>query len=126
MSGMEIASEVAAAIAEAGAEVGSGSPLAGAIIRAVGADETVYPPVAGTDQEFACTVLLSNYTARDRDGTQVTARDVRVTISPDAGTDPRNGDRLRVGGVIYSIEEVMAVQPGGVVLMWKCRARRGD
>lgn len=116
MSGADIAAEVAAAIAEAGAEVGNGSPLTGVIIR----------PGNVAAAEFACTLVLGQYSARDRDGTNITARDVKATISPDAETDPRNGDLLRVQGRTYSIVHVDAVQPGGVVLMWKCQVRSGD
>lgn len=122
MSGAEIAAEVAAGIAEAGTETGAG-PRAGTIIRTSGADETTYPPTAGTDAEYACTLVLTNYSARDRDGTQVTARDVKALIAPDAETDPRNGDRLEVSGRTFHLVNVDAVQPGGVVLMWRCQAR---
>ncbi|WP_300440368.1 hypothetical protein [uncultured Mameliella sp.] len=126
MSGAEIAAEVAAAIAEAGAETGSGSALAGTIIRTSGADESTYPPTPGSDTSYACTVVLTNYSARDRDGTQITARDVKALIAPDAETDPRNGDRLTVAGQTLHVVNVEAVKPGGVVLMWECQCRSAD
>ena len=126
MSGAGIATEVAAAIAEAGAEVGLGVPLSGAIIRTTGADESVYPPVAGSSTEYACNLILSQYSARDRDGTNITTRDVKAMISPDAATEPLNGDRLRVQGITYSVVNVMPYRPGGVVLYYICQVRAGQ
>lgn len=125
MSGAAIAAKVSAGLKTAGDKAGSG-PLAGAILRTSGADETTYPPTPGTVTEHACTVILTNYSARDRDGTQITARDVKALIAPDAASDPRNGDRLRVSGETFSIVNVEAVKPGGVVLMWKCQVRSAN
>ncbi|MGI3168400.1 hypothetical protein ACRARG_04560 [Pseudooceanicola sp. C21-150M6] len=126
MSGADIAAEVAAAIAEAGAEVGNGAPRTGTITRTTGADETTYPPTPGSTTDYACTLILSEYSARDRDGAQITARDVKAMIAPDAETDPRNGDTLTVAGKVFSIVNVDAMQPGGVVLYWECQCRKGE
>lgn len=125
MSGAEIAAEVAAAIAEAGAETGAGVALAGIIQRVSGADESTYPPTPGATQDFACTLILSEYSARDRDGTNILASDLKAMISPDAETDPRIGDKLSVSGSVYSIVNVDPLQPGGVVLMWEAQVRSG-
>ncbi|MCT4369107.1 hypothetical protein CLG85_001615 [Yangia mangrovi] len=126
MSGADIAAEVAAAIAEAGAETGGGVPLVGTITRVTGADETTYPPTPGGATDYACTVVLDQYSARDREGTQIAAQDVKAMIAPDAETDPRNGDALTVAGKTFSIVNVDAIQPGGVVLYWECQARKGE
>jgi hypothetical protein len=126
MSGAEIASEVAAAISEAGAEVGDGTPLTGSIIRVTGADESTYPPTPGTPTSYACTLILTDYSARDRDGTNITDRDLKAMISPDAETEPRNGDSLQVQGRTYSIENVTPYQPGGVVLYYIAQVRAGE
>lgn len=126
MSGADIAAEVAAGIKDAAKETGNGIALAGTILRTTGADETTYPPTKGTETEYACNVVLATYSARDRDGTQITARDVRALISPDAEADPRNGDRLRVGGETFDVVNVDAVKPGGVVLMWKAQLRSAN
>lgn len=123
MSGVELASEIAAAIAEAGSDVGSGTPLVGQIVRISGADETTYPPTAGSETSYDCTLVLSEYSAMDRDGTNITTRDVKVLIASDAETDPRNGDRLEVSGNTYELVNVIPVMPGGTVLLWRCQAR---
>ena len=110
---------------ELGNEFGTG-PLVGVIIRTTGADESAYPPIPGTETEYACTVILTNYSIQDRDGTQITARDIMVLIAPDAETTPQNGDKLRVNGETFHIVNVDTVQPGGVALMWECQAKKGD
>lgn len=125
MSGEDIAAEIAAGIAEAGAETGNGAPLVGAIVRPGEDDKTTFPPTPGVPVEYACTLILTAYTAQDRAGTNITERDMRAIISPDAETEPRNGDVLRVAGEAFSIVNVDAVKPGGVVLMWKCQVRHG-
>jgi len=126
MSGAEIADEVAAAIAEAGAETGAGVPLAGVIVRVSGADEGVYPPTPGVETEYDCTLILSKYSARDRDGTNITDRDLRAMIGPDAETEPENGDKLRVGGLTYSVINITPYKPGGVVLYYIAQVKAGE
>lgn len=126
MSGADIAAEVAAALAEAGAETGNGEPLEGFIIRNLGDDKTTYPPVNGADVPCRCTLILTQYSARDRDGTSVTARDVRATIAADAEADPRIGDTVFVGESEYHVKNVAAEKPGGVVLYWDVQLRAAN
>jgi hypothetical protein len=126
MSGSEIAAEVSLAIAEAGAEIGDGTPLSGTILRTTGADESTYPPTPGTTQEYTCKMILTDYSARDRDGTNITDRDVKAMIAADAETAPQNGDRLRVSGRTYSFVNVMPYQPGGTVLFYNAQVRAGE
>ena len=118
---------VAWASKQAAAAVGIGKVgIPAEIVRVSGADESAYPPSLGDETTFAATVMWSAYSARDRDGTQITARDVQALVAPDAETEPRNGDRLRVDGRTFDVVNVQAVQPGGVVLLWKCQARAAD
>jgi hypothetical protein len=89
-----------------------------------GADESVYPPTPGTESSVSCSVVLSNFSARDRAGTQITAEDILALVAADPGIAPTSQDRLVVAGATYQIEEVMTVKPGGVPLLYKCRVRR--
>lgn len=120
------AARVSAGLARAGAATGAGTALTGSILRKSGADETTNPPTPGVETAYACTLLLTEYSARDRDGTNITARDVKALIAPDAATDPRNGDRLSVGGKTYSLVAVTAIQPGGTVLVWEAQCRSAN
>ncbi|MEM1371473.1 MAG: hypothetical protein AAGG72_04490 [Pseudomonadota bacterium] len=127
MSGAALAADVSALIAAESADLNDGTPLTGQILRQPTATVTTYPPPApGDPDSYNCTVIITQYSARDRDGTQITARDVKALIAADAETDPRNGDRLVVGGKTYSIVNVDTIQPGGVPLLYKCQARRGE
>ena len=126
MSGADIAADVAAAIREATAEVGAGVALTGVLVRSSGADESTYPPTAGTDTEYPCALMWGRYDARDRDGTNITARDVRAMIAADVAVAPQTGDRLKVGGKVFHVVNVGALQPGGTVIMWDVQARAAD
>lgn len=126
MSGADIAAEASAAIREAGAEVGTGVPLTGQIIRRGLADESTSPPTPGGEVSHSLDLILWEYSAHDRDGTNITERDVRAMIAADAETDPRNGDSLIVQGRTYSVMNVKPYQPGGVVLYWICQIRSAN
>lgn len=127
MAGSDIQAKVNAGLARAGIRTGnSGAKLSGTINRTSGADESTYPPTPGSTTTYACTVVLTEYSARDRDGTQITSRDVKALIAPDAETDPRNGDTLTVSGRTYTIVHVDTVQPGAVALLYECQVRSAD
>ena len=122
MSGAAIAAEVAAALAEAGAVTGTG-PLIATIRRRGTATGPAFAPTYGPDTLHTCTVVLSHYSARERDETSIAAADVKVLASA-MDIDPTSADTLVVNGVDYEIVEATPVQPGGVVLMWEIQARR--
>lgn len=125
MSGAEIASEAADAIRGASAEVGSGEKLSGVIIRQGVPDESTYPVTPAVDQVFACDLIWSEYSVMDRQGSNISVTDVKAIITSDSETDPRNGDRLQVGGVTYNLDNVSPYKPGGVVLYYEATARKG-
>jgi hypothetical protein len=121
-AGSDIAAEVSAAIAEAGAATGDG-PLFATISRPGIADETTYPVTPAAATTHTCTVVLTEYSDRDRNGTNIRVGDIKALIAPDAESDPRNGDSLIVGGKTYKMVNVMAVKPGGIVLLWEVQCR---
>lgn len=130
MSGFDIAAEVAAGIAEAGAELGNGSPLEGILLRPASGGRPDYsrPLAEQTGREPAehpCTVLQSSYSARDRNGGNIATGDVKLIVSTEGLTIvPSNSDKIKVSGNTYSIIDVTASAPGGVVVMWTLQARR--
>lgn len=132
MSGTDIAAEVAAALSEAGAETGTGAPLTGTIMRVTDPDETTYPPTPGSEKTYSFTAGLEGFAFADRDGIQITARDVKVMVSrPVRAEDgeeiePENGDSLTVAGKTYSIVNVDAEAFGGYAIMWTCQCRSAD
>lgn len=79
----------------------------------------------GNDEELACTVVVDNYSERDRDGTNILANDVKLLVSTEGLTvTPANGDKIRVSGQTYSVVTVSETAPGGVAVMWTIQARR--
>lgn len=133
MSGPSIAARVARAVSRASAKVsGDGATLRGTLSRVSGADESTYPPIPGAVTEYSASVGLFAYSEKDRGGTDITARDVRVLVTrplasaAGAETEPRNGDRLEVAGVTYDIVSVSAEQFGGYPLMWQCQCRAAE
>lgn len=132
MSGAQIQAKVRAGLERAGRRAGNG-PLTATITRFTGADETTYPPTPGTPTSYTAGAMVEQYSARDRDGTEITARDTKVVLSVplmDAAgnqTEPKIGDTLSIGdGRDLRIVNVDAEQPGGVVLYWECQARASN
>ncbi|WP_422073894.1 hypothetical protein [Tranquillimonas rosea] len=131
MSGARIAAKARAAIEKAGRKTGTGSPLTGTITRRTAADDSTYPPTPGQDVKYRCTLFLSEYSARDRDGSNITERDLKAMIAvpvvnENDETDtiePTNSDTLQVAGRSYSVVSVTPYQPGGVVLYFEAQVR---
>lgn len=134
MSGADIAAEIAAAIAEATAEIGNGTPLVATITRPGEDDVSDFPNIVkGTPTDFRCVAMVDRYSAFDRQGTNITERDVKliltVPLADSAGnvTEPQNGDTVALSdGRILHVKAVDPLQPGGVVLQWECQANSGS
>lgn len=112
-----------------GAERTAGQELVATIERMSGADETTYPPVPGTAVEYTSTALLSWYSTDERDGANIRSEDVKILLSwplvDSAGntTEPQVSDWVTVAGATYDVVDVMALRPGGSVLMWSVQGR---
>ncbi|WP_425070649.1 hypothetical protein [Sagittula sp. S175] len=120
-------------MAEASAEVGTGSPLTATITRRAEGDETTYPPVQGVLTDYTTNALVSSYSARDRQGTNISDRDLKVMLavplvdSLGNETAPLIGDTLALSdGRALRVVNVTALQPGGVAIYWTCQARAGE
>ncbi|KGM50658.1 hypothetical protein [Pseudooceanicola atlanticus] len=134
MSGADIAAEVLAAVAEATAEVGNGNPLIATITRPGEDDVSNYPVIVpGQPTDYSAVAMINQYSAMDRQGTDITERDVKlmltVPLADSAGnvTEPQNGDTVVLSdGRTLHVKAVDPLQPGGTVLYWKCQAASGD
>jgi hypothetical protein len=115
MSGAAIQAEVAAGLAEAARETGSGQRIT------LSRPATRYEPgeVVGASETFP--VWLVDLGLRDRyiPGTGETRRAHTVLIEAGVVT-PQKGDRLAIGGLSYRVTEVDTVSPGGVALLHEC------
>ena len=122
-AGTSIAAEVRAALIEAATATGEG-PLNGVLTRDEGADLSAYPPTPGGTTTHPCTLILSSYAARDRDGTVVQVGDLKAIVAADGlAIVPDGGDRLTVGDKTYGVVSVRTVQPGGVPLYHELQVR---
>jgi hypothetical protein len=122
VTGEDIAAEVAAALREAGAEVGNGAPLIATLTRTP-RRENPGDPDPGPPVAYPVAVVISEYDLRHVDGTQIQAQDRRVLMEA-AGVAPMPGDKLTVNGTAYNVIRAMPLDPGGVALMYEVQARR--
>ena len=121
-NGTDIAAEIKAAYAEAGAAVGSGELIA--TIKRKGAQTGPdYAPVYGPDIEYAFTVILGSFSNRERADTAILATDAKITASV-GDVVPAVSDRITIQGDEYDIFQVIPLKIGGTDLMYEIGARR--
>lgn len=101
---------------------------AAAIRRSSTTGGSAHDPSSGTTTttDHACTLVLLEYTERERDGTLIQARDKKVLLSTEGLTiEPAASDLLVIGDNEYSIVNVdpLRPKPGGTTVMWTVQAR---
>ena len=96
------------------------------IVRKGVVDDTTYPATLGADTEHDCTLVWYPYTAMDRSSDTVTEQDVRAIVSPNAGTVPKVGDRLKEGSAEFYVVNVQTLRPGGVTVLYECQCRASN
>ena len=101
---------------ERGAIRTAGAKLEALIVRPGVLDESTAPPTF--------IAMLSQFSFAERQDGNVVACDVKFLLES-GPVEPRNDDKIKVSGVLYEIEKLEAVAPGGVPLMWKVHARGG-
>lgn len=91
---------------------------AGAIRRMEASGDPWNPALMPVD--YDCTLVVTDYTLRERESTLIGAKDRKVLISTEGVTiTPTNADKLRLGGVDYEIVRVMPLEPGDTVILWE-------
>ena len=78
----------------------------------------------GSTTDYPVRLVLGDYTARERSGSNVGATDKRAYISTEGLPDdlePRADDELVVGGDAHAIVSLTAVNPGGTVLLYEAQ-----
>lgn len=89
-----------------------------ATLRQVADSGTAYAPTRTATDTTVRAVDL-NLRIGDRAGTSTGQTRRTLYVSTAAGVTPRKRDKIQVGGVWHEIDEVMPLEPGGVVLMWE-------
>ena len=79
----------------------------------------------GTVVDYPAKAAIVDYTQRERDGTRIQAEDRRALISTEglAEVDPEAADELVLDGKPYAIVAMLALEPGGTVVMYDAQVR---
>jgi hypothetical protein len=85
-----------------------------------------YNPTPGADVDHACRFAIVAFQQRDIDGTRVLATDKKAILAKGALTvEPLPGDQLvDAAGVVYSVIDVMPLNPAGTTVMYELQVRR--
>lgn len=99
---------------------------AGAIRRSARTDtpDTPWDPSDDTltVTDYACTLVVTDYSAMERTGTLIGTTDRKVLVSTEGlGITPLVSDLLVVDGQAYEIKTLMPLQPGETVVMWNAQ-----
>lgn len=126
--------QIAAEVADALRSVGStdaGYP--GAIRRVEVSGGDPFDPGSGTETVtyHDCTLVVTDYSLREREASSIGAGDKKVLIGADVAVEPTNNDRLVIGMTAAEaagqlgreIVRVMPVAPAGVAVMFSCQVR---
>ncbi len=85
-----------------------------------------YNPTPGADVNHACRFAIVSFDQREIDGTRILATDKKAILAKGSLTvEPLPGDRLvDAAGVVYSVVDVMPLNPAGTVVMYELQVRR--
>lgn len=84
-----------------------------------------YAPGTPTTEDYACTIVITDYTANERMGTAIEANDKKVLVSTSGlAITPTVSDKLVVASKAYPIVNIKSLSPAGVVVMWEMQVRR--
>ena len=78
-----------------------------------GSDDTV------TTTDYACTLVVTEYSLRERESSLIGATDRKVLISTSGvSITPAVSDKLVIEGAAYPIVRIDPLSPGGTVILW--------
>lgn len=83
-----------------------------------------------TDTITSVMMALTRYRSQDVIGTLIEQDDRKATIQATdvngvALTPPRPKDKVTWGGIVYAIQTVQAIDPGGTVIFYSAQVRAG-
>lgn len=81
-------------------------------------------PTTGTATTLAVTVLQTDFTYAERQGTLVQENDVMYLMSTDGDPVPTLADTLTVDSIPMQIIKIKPVSPGAVVVLWRVHCRK--
>ena len=122
MSGASIMAEVAAALREASAETGDGTPLMATLRRKTAGPATPWDTDAEAFTDYSVAVLVGYYRSALIDGDNIRMGDRKVMMEAGSVT-PTTEDRIIIGGSDYAIVSIMPASPGGADLYYTLQCR---
>ncbi len=121
-NGSDIASEIEAALIEAGEATGDGE-FTGTLIQKSANTGTGYSPVYSDPTETTVAIVVSSYSKFLIDDKTIKANDREILITAAAGVTPAAKDHLKIGDDTYMLITVDPVSPGGTDLLYVAQAR---
>jgi len=122
MTGASIATEVSAALAEVGAELGNGTEYTVQLIPAVKGGNPWDAPIAAPDP-IEMRAYVEDFRSDLFNGAPVQAGDKKVMLDA-TGTVPKPMDTLVIDGLDHRIENVMQLGGAGVPVLFMAQARK--
>lgn len=78
----------------------------------------------GASADYACTVVVLDYSAGERDGTLIRVEDRKVLIAVGSlEIEPAPQDQIVLGGVAHPIIDVKPLNPGGTNIYFEAQVR---
>lgn len=76
-----------------------------------------------TNADLAITGVVEDYRQAEVDGTKIKQGDKRILVAGSITTAPAAGKQIVDGAVVYTIQDVTTLQPGGTALLYVCQVR---
>lgn len=73
---------------------------------------------------YACTVVVTDFSASERQGTEIEVTDRKVLVSTGGlPVAPATRDKITIGGKTFNVINVETLNPGGTSLLYTLQAR---
>lgn len=95
--------------------------------KAVSGATEAWNPSTGTvtTTDYPATAVITEYAAREIDGTLIRREDRRVQLSTEGlNITPTTADALIVGSDVLAIVNVAPLEPGGTVVLYELQVRK--
>lgn len=89
-------------------------------------DKSSYPPVPGPVTDTTVVAAVTPFSSRDRDGINITDRDVTLYIDSPSGYEPEISDKVEINGQWFVVQSVTRHTDKGGLVAFEVVARAGE